>query len=91
MKTNRIGRTGCVADLAAQDTREMLRAHEAAAFLGISMSYLYKLTHYKSISYFKPCGGLLFFSRSDLESWASRNRIATNDELSERAMKEVRR
>ncbi|MFA6978631.1 MAG: helix-turn-helix domain-containing protein [Ignavibacteriaceae bacterium] len=42
---------------------------EAAAYLGFRPSYLYKLTHKKLISFYKPSGKMLFFSKSELDEW----------------------
>jgi excisionase family DNA binding protein len=53
--------------------KEYLSLSEAAQFLGISESSLYKLTSSRSIPFYKPNGKLVVFSRKDLESWLTRN------------------
>lgn len=51
---------------------------EAAEYLGISRSYLYKLTHFKQITFYKPNGKLLFFQKADLNKWLFRNKSESN-------------
>ncbi len=78
-----------VADLITANTifctKEILTSDEAAKYMGISRSYLYKLTMRKQIPHFKPLGKMCFFNRHDLEKWLQSNRIATADELADRA------
>ena len=73
-----------VADLITANTifctKEVLTSDEAARYLGISKSYLYKLTMRKQIPHFKPMGKLCYFNRLELESWLQSNRVATADE-----------
>lgn len=54
-------------------TKNVLTFKEAAEYLGIAESYLYKLTSQKVIPHSKPNGGLLRFDRKELEMWAMQN------------------
>lgn len=54
---------------------EMLTFKDACLFLGVSESYLYKLTSLKRISYSKPGGKLIYFRKQDLVDWMNRNKI----------------
>lgn len=58
---------------------------EAASFLGIQPSYLRKLCHFRKIPHFKPNRGKLLFDAAELEAYVRAGRVATNDELSDRA------
>lgn len=58
---------------------------EAATYTGLSKSYLYKLTSSGGIPCYKPNGKVLFFNRTELDSWMMQNRKATNNELETRA------
>jgi excisionase family DNA binding protein len=58
---------------------------EAAAYTGISKSYLYKLTSTGGIPCYKPSGKMLFFNRVELDQWLMQNRKATSEELETRA------
>ena len=65
--------------------KEMLTAEEAAKYLGVSRSYLYKLTMKKLIPHFKPMGKLCYFNRHELEAWLQTNRVATAEEIEQQA------
>jgi len=66
--------------------KEILTFKEACLYLGVSTSWLYKLSHLKKISYFKPNGKLIYFKRSDLTAWLLRNRVSSEEELERRAL-----
>lgn len=55
--------------------KEVLTASEASAYLGMSESYLYKLTSSKQIPYYKPNGKLIYFNRKELCAWAMQNHV----------------
>lgn len=57
-------------------TKEVLTSDEAAAYMGISKSYLYKLTMKQLIPHYKPMGKMCYFNRKELESWLQSNRVA---------------
>lgn len=65
--------------------KAVLTSTEAAAYIGVSLSYLYKLTHRQQIPHSKPLGKMCYFDRLELEAWLMSNRVATIDELQERA------
>lgn len=56
-------------------TKEVLTADEAAKYMGVSKSYLYKLTGKKEIPHYKPMGKMCYFNRKELEAWLQRNKI----------------
>lgn len=78
-----------VADLITANTifctKEVLTSNEAAKYLGISKSYLYKLTMGQRIPHYKPMGKMCYFNRLELEGWLQSNRIATDAELNQQA------
>jgi excisionase family DNA binding protein len=65
-------------------TKEILNLSEAALFLDISRSHLYKLTSQKQIPHFCPQGKKLYFRRDDLQNWLQRNRQEVEDTVEER-------
>lgn len=69
------------------DDKPVLTSTEAAAFLGIAVSYIYKLTHWKKIPFSKPNGGKIYFRRDELESWMNSGRYLTVDEARADAIK----
>ena len=56
-------------DLLAVNGKEVLTSRETAAYLGISLGYLYKLTMEKKIPHYKPEGKILYFNRTEVEAW----------------------
>ena len=78
-----------LSDLISEKTiicsKSVLTLDEACRFMGVSRSYLYKLTMQQKIPYSKPLGKMCYFNRVELEQWLLRNRVATADEISDRA------
>lgn len=60
-------------------TKEVLTSEEAAKYMGISRSYLYKLTMNQKIPHFKPMGKMCYFNRLELEQWLQNNRVETDE------------
>ena len=58
-----------------------LNHSEAAEFIGVSPSYLYKLTHKGQIPYYKPNGGRLQFKKSELCDWIESSQGANDAEI----------
>ncbi|MDE6339401.1 MAG: helix-turn-helix domain-containing protein [Muribaculaceae bacterium] len=55
-------------------TKEVLTADEVARYMGISKSYLYKLTMKCEIPHYKPMGKMVYFNRKEIETWLQTNR-----------------
>ena len=69
------------------NTKAVLTSDEAARYLGISKSCLYKWTMERRIPYYKsPSGKLNFYNRKELEQWMQSIRVMTADEIEEQAM-----
>ena len=66
-------------------TKEVLTSEETAMYLGISKSYLYKLTMRREIPHYKPLGKMVYFNRLELEEWLQSNRVATATEITDQA------
>lgn len=66
-------------------TKEVLTSDEVARYMGISKSYLYKLTMRREIPHYKPTGKVCYFNRREIEEWLQSNRVATDSELDQRA------
>ena len=66
--------------------KEVLTSDEAARYLGVSKSSLYKWTMGRQIPHFKsPTGKMCFFNRKEIEAWMQSQRVATDDELEQQA------
>lgn len=49
--------------------------------LGLSKSYIYKLSSSNVLPKYCPSGKLIFFKKSDVQFWLENNRIASQGEL----------
>lgn len=66
--------------------KEVLTSEEAARYLGVSKSCLYKWTMTRQIPHYKsPTGKMCFFNRLEVEAWMQTNRVSTDAELSKQA------
>ena len=61
--------------------KETLTLKEAAKYLDLSCSHLYKLTYSKQIPHYKPRGKNVFFEKRELDKWLLQNRQATKAEI----------
>lgn len=73
------------------NAKEVLNFAEAAAFLGLSKSTLYKMTHAHAIPFYKPNNKLVFFERSELMAWLRRGRVASEEEIESEARQVLQR
>lgn len=70
--------------------KEVLTSDEAAAYLGISKSALYKLTMGRKIPYFKSAK-LCYFDRQEIIAWMKAHRVATQEELDAKAREIIKK
>ena len=66
--------------------KEFLTTDEAADFLRISKSLLYKLTRTREIPIYKPNGKNIYIHRDDLNRWIRQNKVLSEEELEEAAI-----
>ena len=66
-------------------TKEVLTSEETALYMGVSKSYLYKLTMRREIPHYKPLGKMCYFNRHEVEAWLQSNRVASDAELTAKA------
>lgn len=59
---------------------------QAAKYLNVSVSWMYKLTHLKKVGYYKPNGKKIYFRREDLDRFVYQNRIDSQEEVDEAAV-----
>ncbi len=69
--------------------RGLLTTTEAAYYLGVKPSYLYKMMMQRAIPYYKPGGKLCFFSREDLDAWLTSIRIKSQSEIESEAARYI--
>ena len=66
------------------EERKMLTVSEAAEYLRVKRSYIYKLTMRRAIPYYKPRGKVCYFDKEDLDAHFRQIRIAPQSEIDER-------
>ena len=69
--------------------KEVLTLEEAAVFMGISRSTLYKMTHNNVIPFYRPNGKLIYFEKSELLAWMRKSRTMSETETKEAAAKHM--
>lgn len=60
--------------------KAVLTSAEAAEYVGISRSQLYKLTFSNRIPHYKPRGKMVYFDREELDDWMKRGGNSNNQE-----------
>ncbi|MCX6160116.1 MAG: helix-turn-helix domain-containing protein [Ignavibacteriae bacterium] len=60
---------------------QLMVFNDVCNYLNISRSHLYKLTSASLIPHYKPSGKMLYFKKSEIDDWALRNRVKTNQEI----------
>ena len=69
--------------------KEVLTLEEAALFMGISKSSLYKMTHRHELPFFRPKGKLIYFEKAELLKWMRQNRNMSEAETKEAAAQKL--
>lgn len=89
MKNNSLQRLNTNIEQLLQQDEKPLSLSEAAEYLSVSKSHLYKLTSLNRITFFKPAGKKIYFKKSDLNKYLFRNRKASEQELDQKATEYV--
>jgi excisionase family DNA binding protein len=66
-----------------QRENKPMTIEEAAKFLSLSKSHIYKLTSRGEIPHYKPTGKRIYFFRDDLIDFLKAGRVRTNTEIRE--------
>jgi len=62
---------------------------EAAKYLDISKSYLYKLTSLGKIPHFKPYGKKIYFRKEDLDEWIFQKPVKSDKIIEKEAIEYI--
>lgn len=81
MTSTKIGFRLEAIEKALNQNKTIYNADEAASYLSMAKSYLYKLTSTGRIKFSRPGGKKIFFNRQDLDAYLLQNPSRTNDEL----------
>jgi excisionase family DNA binding protein len=86
-ETELLQRLDAIEALLKEDRTQPMNLETAAVYLSVSKSHLYKLTSTGQIAHFKPQGKLIYFLKSELDTWVMRNRVKPNTEVEELAIR----
>ncbi len=67
--------------------KEIFNFDEAALYMGVSKSMLYKMTASRKIPHYKPGGRYIYFERAELDKWIREGAVKTEEQLSDEAYK----
>jgi excisionase family DNA binding protein len=81
MNTTIIEKLTKIEELLKDHSIKPLTFREAQNYLGVSSSYLYKLTSNNQIKHYKPSGKLIYFEKKDLDTWLLKNPVKSSEEL----------
>jgi excisionase family DNA binding protein len=65
--------------------KEVLTFNEAAIYLEVSHSHLYKMTSTGTVPCYKPNGKKIYFNRKELDGWLLSNRQSSQEEIEQQA------
>lgn len=68
---------------------QFMNIDEAAKYLSFKKSYLYHLTCFNKIPYYKP-GKKIYFNKVDLDNWILSHRHKSNEEIQKEADEYIR-
>ncbi len=88
-KVNRIEQLLSGGNISENTFNPMLSVNEAATYLGISLSLMYKLTYRRALPVYKPSGGKVYLKREDLLAYMTKNRLMSQDEIEQEAINYV--
>ena len=71
--------------------KEVLTLQEAAQYMGIARSSLYKMTSNQTIPFYRPNGKLIFFDKADILTWIRKYRVFSTEEIEEEARRHMER
>lgn len=72
-------------EAAVLSQKNVLTFDEAARYIGVSKSDLYKRTSNREIPHFKPRNKMVYFDRVELENYLKQNPVQTADEIEAKA------
>ncbi len=74
-----------IENLLKGQTKKPLTFDEAARYLDVSKSHLYKLTSANKIPHYKPQGKRVYFTTAELDTWLLRNPVKTTGKIEQQA------
>ena len=59
-------------------SKDVLTIEEVSIMTGFTVSNIYRMTSNKTIPYYKPLGGKIFFDKAEIENWLRSNKVETD-------------
>lgn len=81
-----IERLSSIEKLSLLAAKKVLLLDDVALLTGLSKSHLYKLTCKHEIPFYKPNGKQMYFDRGEIENWMKQGRVATKEEIEDKAV-----
>ena len=69
--------------------KEVLNLEEAAIFMGISKSSLYKMTYKHELPFYRPNGKLIFFEKAELLKWMRKTAVKSEEQIEDAAKSKI--
>lgn len=66
--------------------KDILSIQELADYTGLSVAYIYRLTHLRKIPHYKPLGKKLFFKIDEVREWLTAKRVKPLAEIEQEAI-----
>jgi len=68
------------------NSKDVLTFEEACEYMGVSRSFLYKLTSRRQIPHSKPNGKMIYFEKKKINIWLLQNRRKSKTEIEKEAL-----
>lgn len=65
--------------------KRIMTLPELAAYIGMSESYIHKLTSRNVIPHYQPLGKTIYFDRYEIDEWILKNRVSTKEDIVRKA------
>ncbi|SHE95136.1 DNA binding domain-containing protein, excisionase family [Bacteroides luti] len=85
MNEELMGKLDRIEKLTLLSVKNVLNIEDVSLLTGLSKGFLYKMTCRNEIPFYKPNNKNIFFDRADVESWMKRNKIASTEEIDQKA------
>ena len=59
-------------------SKDMLTIEDVSLMTGFSVGNIYRMTSNKTIPFYKPLGGKIFFDKTEIENWLRTNKVETD-------------
>lgn len=70
----------CLLKKQSLEQKTIFTLEEAAIYLSLSKSSLYKMTSNKEIGFYNPGGKKIYFKKEDIEVWLFSNKVESEEE-----------